>query len=102
MATTKATFRLDEMAITRLQEAALRLGLPKSQIVRRAILEFYDRTGRLSERERQRMLRAFDELVPKIPPRPARAVENELATLRKARRAGGRRTVPRLSSRRRF
>jgi hypothetical protein len=93
MATTKVTFTLDEMAVSRLQEAAARLALPKSEIVREAILEFYERIGRLSERERLGMLRTFDELVPKIPARPARDVDNELAQLRKARRAGGRRTA---------
>ncbi len=93
MATTKVTFTLDEAAIARLQEASARLALPKSEIVREAILEFYDRIGRLSERERQGMLRAFDELVPKIPARPAAAVDRELDAVRQARRAGGRRTI---------
>jgi hypothetical protein len=93
MATTKVTFTLDEVAVSRLQEASTRLALPKSEIVREAIIEFYERMGRLSERERLGMLRAFDELVPKIPARPASDVDHELAELRKARRAGGRRTV---------
>ena len=93
MATTKVTFTLDEVAVNRLQEAAARLALSKSEIVREAILEFYERMGRLSERERLGMLRTFDERVPKIPARPARDVDRELAELRKARRAGGRRTV---------
>lgn len=92
MATTKVTFTLDNTAVARLQEAAERLALPKSEIVREAILEFYDRIGRLSERERLKMLRAFDELVPKIPPRPARDVARELTGIRRARRSGGRRT----------
>jgi Ribbon-helix-helix protein, copG family len=90
MATTKVTFTLDEVAISRLQEAAARLALPKSEIVRKAILEFYERVG---EREQLGMVRAFDELVPKIPARPVRDVDRELDELRKARRMGGRRTV---------
>ena len=81
MPTTKVTFTLDELA------------LPKSEIVREAIPEFYDWMGRLSLTERLGMLRAFDELVPKIPAGPARDVDHELAELRKARRGGGRRTV---------
>jgi hypothetical protein len=95
MATTKVTFTLDETALNRLQDASARLALPKSEIVREAILEFHDRIGRLSERERTSMLRTFDELIPKIPPRPAAAVERELSGLRGARRNGGRRTSPR-------
>lgn len=91
MATTKVTFTLDDAAVARLGEAAQRLALPKSEIVREAILEFYDRIGRLSERERANMLRAFDELVPKIPAKAAAAVRNEIDQVRRARRQGGRR-----------
>ena len=93
MATSKVTFTLDEGTVSRLQEAAAQLAKPKSQIVRDAILEFYDRIGRLSERERLGMLRAFDELVPKIPARSAARIDQELVEVRKARKAGGRRTV---------
>jgi hypothetical protein len=95
MATTKVTFTLDETALNRLQDASARLARPKSEIVREAILEFHHRIGRLSERERSSMLRAFDELIPKIPVRPAAAADRELAQLRVARRTGGRRTAPR-------
>jgi hypothetical protein len=73
MATIKVTFTLDETALSRLQDASARLSLPKSEIVREAILEFHDRIGRLSEREHASMLRAFDELIPKIPPPPSRS-----------------------------
>ena len=90
MATTKATFTLDETALSRLQDASSRLALPKSEIVREAIIEFHDRIGRLSERERTSMLRAFDEFIPKIPTRQPEAVDRELSDLRKGRRAGGR------------
>jgi hypothetical protein len=37
------------------------------------------------------MLRDFDALVPRIPERPAAAVDRELDELRLARRGGGRR-----------
>jgi hypothetical protein len=65
MMTTKVSFTLDQVAMEKLQDAATRLALPKSEIVRKAILEFHDRLGRLTETERFVMLRAFDELVPK-------------------------------------
>jgi hypothetical protein len=90
MATTKVTFTLDETALSRLQDASARLALPKSEIVREAIIEFHDRIGRLSERERTSMLRAFDELIPKIPPRTSEAVDRELSDVRRARSKGGR------------
>jgi metal-responsive CopG/Arc/MetJ family transcriptional regulator len=93
MATTRVTFTFDEVTVARLQEAAARLGLPRSEIVRKAILEFHERMGWLGERERLEMLRAFDELVPTIPAKPARHVDRELAELRKSRRVSGRRAV---------
>lgn len=90
---TKVTFTLDDATVQRLQDAATRLALPKSEVVREAITEFHDRIGRLSERERVQMLRTFDELVPKIKPRSRAAVDGELAEVRQARRAGGRRSA---------
>ena len=88
MATTKITFTLDNLAVRRPQDAAERLAVPKSQVVGEAILEFCDRIGRLSERERSAMLRTFDQVVPKIPARSVREAERELAEVRRARRSG--------------
>jgi hypothetical protein len=93
MATTKVTFTLDRVSIDRLQDAAERLAVTKSEIVREAIMEFHERLGRLSDRERSKMLSAFDELVPRIPERSAAAVDRELAEVRRARKASGRRRV---------
>jgi hypothetical protein len=92
MVTTKVTFTLDRDTIDRLRATAERLALPKSEVVREAIRDFSDRAGRLSERERRRLLEAFDRLVPEIPVRPLRDVERELSGLRRARREGGRRS----------
>jgi len=91
MATTKVTFTLDAATLQRLRDAAERLAKPQSAVVREAIQDFHNRIGKLSEQERQRALRAFDELVPKIPFRPLAAVQRELVELRQARRRGGRR-----------
>ena len=89
---TKVTFTLDEETVARLSVTAERLARPKSQIVREAIRDYSARTGRLSERDRRRLLEAFDRLVPAIPARPLKDVERELAGLRRARRSGGRRS----------
>lgn len=91
-ATTKVTFTLDQVTNQILQNTADRLAKAKSEIVREAIMEFHDRLGRLSGRERLSMLRAFDELVPKIAERSAGEVDRELAGVRQARKTGGRRT----------
>lgn len=86
----KVTFTLDEPTIQRLETTALRLGKPKSEVVREAIAEYHEKAGRLGEAERRRLLAAFDQLVPAIRPRPPRQVAAELDEIRNARRAGGR------------
>jgi ABC-type phosphonate transport system ATPase subunit len=93
MASTKVTFTFDQATISRLEDAATRLSLPKSQVVREAIQEFHDRIGQLSDTERRRLLRTFDEVVPRIPARGLRAVQHELSALRRARRMGGRKNA---------
>ena len=90
MAHKKVTYTIDEKTVARLEQTAERLGKPKSQVVREAINDYAERVGRLSERERLRMLKTFDDLVEKIPARPVREVDGELQAIREARRAGGR------------
>lgn len=92
MASVKVTFTLDEDTIQCLEAAAERLRLPKSQVIREAVHEYYRRIGRLSEKERVQMLRTFDRLLPKIPLRRHRSAERELEQLRATRRSGGRRS----------
>ena len=61
MATTKVTFTLDRVSIDRLQDAAERLAVAKSEIVREAIMEFHERLGRLKpEANALRRRSAFD------------------------------------------
>ena len=91
MAVLKVTFTLDDVTVARLHDAAAQLARPKSQVVRDAIHDFHDRLGTLSERERLRMLRVFDQVVPRIPSRPKAEVENELKAIRRARRTARRR-----------
>jgi predicted DNA-binding protein len=91
MANPKATFSLDDETLRRLAATADRVGKSKSEVVREAVAEYAARVDRLSEGERLRLLRAFDELVPRIPERPVGEVDRELAALRAARRGGGRR-----------
>ena len=90
MAKVKVTFTLDRETIGRLRQASERLSKPKSAVVREAIHDFSERVGRLSERERLRMLQLFDEVIPRIPARPMSQVRGEIEEVRRARRAGGR------------
>ena len=92
MASTKVTFTLDEKTVARLNRAAQRLQMAKSQVVREAIGEYSARLGRLSEEERVRMLEVLDEAVARGPTRSQAEVEQELRDIRAARHAGGRRT----------
>jgi hypothetical protein len=98
MAMNKVTFTLDQATIACIQQAAERLSLPKSEVVREAVHEFFDRIGRLSDSERLKMLRTFDEVVPRIPNRDVRQVESELRAIRQTRRRGGRRSLTEKSS----
>jgi hypothetical protein len=86
------TFTLDQATARRIEQTATRLGIPKSGVVREAVAEYAARVGQLSEGERRRMLQVFDAVVPRIPVRPAREVDREIARLRSARRSGGRRS----------
>lgn len=93
MATVKVTFTLDADTVNRLDRASERLSKPKSQVIREAVQEYYQRIGRLSESERARMLRVMDEMMARRPSRPAGEVDRELREIRRARRSGGRRTI---------
>ena len=90
--TMKMTFTLDQGTADRINRTAERLGIPKSGVVREAITEYAARAGRLSEAERLRMLAVFDDVVARIPKGCAKAADREIAAIRRARRAGGRRT----------
>ena len=92
MATVKVTFTLDAETVNRLERAAERLSKPKSQVIREAVAEYYQRIGRLSEGEKQRMLRVMDEMLARVPLRSRRDADRELKEIRRARRGGGRRT----------
>jgi ribbon-helix-helix CopG family protein len=90
--TIKMTFTLDEETALRIDRTALRLDMPKSAVVREAVAEYAARAGRLSEQERRRMLKVFDDVITRIPLRPAKTTDAELTAIRRARKQGGRRT----------
>jgi predicted transcriptional regulator len=83
----KVTFTLDDATVEHLNETARRLSKPKSEVVREAIEEYYAKSDKLSEAERQRMLRILEEYgrTPKVGD-----TERELRDLRESRRRGWR------------
>jgi predicted transcriptional regulator len=88
----KVTFTLDDETVARLRLTAERLGKPQSLVVREAVAEYAASVGRLSDAERRGMLQTIDALAQSASTRDVRAVRSELTALRRARRAGGRRT----------
>lgn len=94
MGAVKVTFTLDETTVKCIETASQRLAMPKSQVVREAVRNYYDRLGKMSEQECKRMLRIFDEVIPRIPARPRNEVRRELNEIRLARRLGGRAAIP--------
>jgi predicted transcriptional regulator len=91
----KVTFTLDDETVGRLRKMAERTRKPQSLVVREAIAEYAARGERLSEKERDRVLDAYDALAPTIRQRPRKDVTRELQEVRQARRRGGRRTPAR-------
>lgn len=91
--TVKMTFTLDKETADRIDRTAERFGMPKSGVVREAVAEYAQRAGRLSENERLRLLKVFDEVVGQIPKGPARPVDLEITNIRRARQQGGRRSA---------
>ncbi|HVS30458.1 MAG TPA: ribbon-helix-helix protein, CopG family [Thermoanaerobaculia bacterium] len=93
----KVTFTLDDRTVQRIASAAERLAKPKSEVVREAVADYYERIGRLSEAERRRMISVLDGLGRSRPTRTADEVDAEIESIRTARRAGGRAAARRRS-----
>lgn len=87
----KVTFTFDERTVQTLRRAASRLHKPQSVIVREAVQEYAERIGRLSPEERRRMLAVVDRVLARPATRSQADVNAEIAGVRAARRAGGRR-----------
>jgi hypothetical protein len=88
----KATFSLDDETMEQIRRTAARLRKPQSHVVRDAVADYAARSDRLSERERLQLLGALETIDRAAPSRSARAVDAEMAAVRKARRQGGRRS----------
>lgn len=86
------TLTLDDETIQQIESAPARLGKSQSEFVQEAIAHYRPIADRLSEAERQQMLRAMAILKRLPPSRPDEEVKQELEEIRAARRSGGRRT----------
>ena len=86
----KATFSLPAETLALIRRTAARQGKAQSQVVRDAVADYAERADRLTERERQDLLTVLDGLRTTPRGRSARAVDDEIAAVRAARRHGGR------------
>ena len=85
MAAVKVTLSLSPETVELLSDAATRLGIPKSQVVRDAIQESHAGIDRLSSAEQVRMLEVLDEFAATPATRSDDDVQRELAEIREAR-----------------
>jgi predicted DNA-binding protein len=83
--TREYTLTLDEETIQRIEMAAKHLGKSNSDVVKDAVASYRELPDRLTEAERQRMLKALERLRKQPPSRPQEEVERELKELRLAR-----------------
>ena len=86
------TLTLDDETIQQLESVSERLGKSQSEVVKEAVAGYREVPDRLPEAERQRMLRALDEMMRTPSPKSAEDVRREIEEIRTARRGGGRRT----------
>lgn len=86
----KVTFTLDEATVDRINRAAVRRQIPKSQVVRDAIADYHAKGDRMSEAERQRKVKFLREYMAQPRTRTQTEVDREIAEVRAARRSGGR------------
>jgi predicted transcriptional regulator len=89
---TKVTMTLSDDAIEALNRTAKRLGKPKSEIVRQAILSYGQRPDELTPEERARRLAILEKIRATLPTRTQAEADAELREIRAVRRLGGRRT----------
>jgi len=87
----KVTFTLDEETVRRLRKIADRTKKPQSLVVREAVAHYAARDEKMSDEERDRMLRILDEMMKQPPTRSAEDVDRELREIRVSRRRGWRR-----------
>lgn len=90
---TKVTFTLDDDTVRNIRRLAERSRKAQSLIVREAVAHYAAREQKLSDEERERLLRVLDEFAAR-PANPddktAEDVDRELRELRLARRSPGR------------
>jgi len=84
----KVTYTLDDETVAKVRRAADATGKPQSTVVREAVAAYQPAGDRLSDAERQRILRLLDFYMPRVRgKRSAHATAKEIREVRAARRA---------------
>jgi hypothetical protein len=88
----KVTFTFSSDTVEVLRKTAARLKKPQSMVVREAIQDYASRSAKMTDGEREHLLKTFDRVLRRIPIRSPEGADAEKAAIRAARRSGGRRT----------
>jgi DNA helicase HerA-like ATPase len=86
----KLTFSLDEATVEKLRKTATRLRKPQSMVVREAIARYAAEEDKLSDEERERILKVIDRIMQLPPSGPHEDAEREIREIRRSRRTGWR------------
>jgi len=84
----KMTFTLDDATVQRINGMAARLAKPKSEVVREAVRDYYEKGDRMSESERLRKLKVLADLMKRPQTRTQAEADRELREIRRSRREG--------------
>jgi predicted transcriptional regulator len=84
----KVTFSLDDEAVRLLRRAAERTRKPQSLVVREAIAQYAAREEKLSDEERERLLKVLRDIKGRPVTRSQDDVDRELQDVRRSRRSG--------------
>ena len=84
----KLTFSLDQETVEKLRKTATRLRKPQSMVVREAIARYAAQEDKLSDDERERLLKVID-YIKTLPPSGSHAdAKREKREIRRSRRVG--------------
>jgi predicted transcriptional regulator len=86
------TVTLSDATIERIESTAETLGRSNGEVIEDAMAKYHEPPDRLTDAERQRMLKVLERIRNRPSPKTEEDVRREIEEIRAARRSGGRRT----------
>jgi hypothetical protein len=86
------TLTLSDATIERIESTAETLGKSSSEVVEDLVAKHHEPSDRLSDAERERMLKVLERIRNRPPEKTDEDVRREIDEIRAARRSGGRQT----------